>query len=122
MEANVLEKKESKSQWYYRRGKRESDSDSSSSSSFRDRRPLFSPPIKMATPRFISPPPLTVNAPSFARPLMSCEPSTSQQLNKGEAAQESQQSVQIPIQSEDDSVEQGSREQTPLSDEGKQPF
>ena len=64
MEKNVLERKESKSHRYFKRkSRRESDSDSSSSTSSK-RSPLLSPPVKSATPRLISPPPLTVNAPT----------------------------------------------------------
>lgn len=77
VELDMLQKKEKKSKRYYQR-KRESDSDSSSSqmsssstasrSTWEGSLP-FSPPAKKASPRFTSPPPLSVSAPSTPRPV-----------------------------------------------------
>ena len=59
----VLEKKESKSQQYYKSWSRRRESDSNSSSStlsaFSKQSPLFSPPVKSATPWLLSPLPMT---------------------------------------------------------------
>ena len=66
LELDLLEKKESKSQRYYRsKAKKGSDSDSSSSTSTSSKRPhsqYFIPPAKVANPRLLSPPPMTVSA------------------------------------------------------------
>ena len=95
MEMNVLEKKESKSQRYYksksRRRESDSDSSSSTSSAFSKQNPLFSPPVKTATPRLISPPPVTVNAPSTSCYAQSKSISSSEQM--GIASSSEQQCI-----------------------------
>ena len=77
VELSKLQKKEKRSKWYYER-KPESDSDSSSSQmssssaaskSIYECSPPFNPPAKEAPPRFTSPPPLSVSAPSTPRPV-----------------------------------------------------
>ena len=94
LEMKVLEKKESKSQRYYKsRSRRESDSDSSSSisSAFFKQSPLLSPPVKSATPRLISPPPVTVNAPSTSGYAQSKSTSSSEQMGISYQARSSEQ-------------------------------